>query len=306
MVVAIPWGTCWVLKLCVLLLVIGSGMPSNSRGDVVLAVEDIVCVTDGSLKKECSQLQVGTVKREGSVIDLDDEIEVVNMPRRRKPDAAKQEVMKQESAKRERVKRETVKREHVKREKVEPKKKKAKVKKEKPEDGTGRHGDPKSKGDKESRRKRRSRSAGRAKKDGKGRSSSSSSSTSSSSGDPYEKFRPYTKVTLVNLVRKAELNGKTGSIVHPSCAVSPCPPGCLLVRLDTGREIAVKPANVQIAQAFHMAPPRMTQAERLQQVLMQIRHNVDNVMERTHASRAGGATILDDQSDVQGGIGHMV
>ena len=52
-------------------------------------------------------------------------------------------------------------------------------------------------------------------------------------------------MVLANLIRKAELNGMMGQVIHPSIAVAPCPPGCVLVRLESGREIAVKPKNLQ-------------------------------------------------------------
>uniref|UniRef100_A0A7S1F2Q2 Uncharacterized protein n=1 Tax=Noctiluca scintillans TaxID=2966 RepID=A0A7S1F2Q2_NOCSC len=152
---------------------------------------------------------------------------------------------------------------------------------------------------------RRSRS--RAKK--RARSSSTSTSSPSTSPDPYSKFKPYTKVTLIKLQRKADLNGMCGTVVHPSCAVSPCPPGCLLVRLDTGREIAIKPPNLQPLAAFHRAPPPVTQEERLQQVLRQIKLNVDH-MESSAIKDVDGvgvpAVITDNGDTVQGGVGHLL
>mmetsp|Transcript_80318 Transcript_80318/g.260167 ORF Transcript_80318/g.260167 Transcript_80318/m.260167 type:complete len:259 (+) Transcript_80318:109-885(+) len=201
----------------------------------------------------------------------------------------------------------------VKREvKAEPREKRAKerkpkVKKEKrEEDGGDRN--------REARRRQHSRSRSsdrRRKKRSKSRSSSSGSSSSSESqSDLYRKFKPYTKVQLVNLVRKADLNGMTGQVVHPSTAVSPCPPGCILVRLETGREIAVKPPNITPLRAFHVGPQQapQTQESRLQQVLSQIKLNVDNVMERTMAIRDtdGSGMLLDSHGAVQGGIGHML
>eukprot|EP00421_Protoceratium_reticulatum_P063429 CAMPEP_0168417892 /NCGR_PEP_ID=MMETSP0228-20121227/31486_1 /TAXON_ID=133427 /ORGANISM="Protoceratium reticulatum, Strain CCCM 535 (=CCMP 1889)" /LENGTH=252 /DNA_ID=CAMNT_0008431755 /DNA_START=31 /DNA_END=789 /DNA_ORIENTATION=- len=161
------------------------------------------------------------------------------------------------------------------------------------------------------KRRCRSSSPPRRRKRSRSRSSSSSSSSSSESQSAlYRKFRPYTKVQLVNLVRKADLNGMTGQVIHPSCAVSPCPPGCLLVRLETGREIAVKPPNIAPLKAFHVGPQqaKQSQEDRLQQVLSQIKTNVDNVMERTMAIRDtdGSCMLLDDSGAVQGGIGHML
>lgn len=173
---------------------------------------------------------------------------------------------------------------------------------------------------KEGRKRKRARSGSkkREKKERKRRraqqSSSSSASSTSSEPDnrePYEIFKPYTKVTLVNLVRKADLNGKTGQVVHPSVAVCPCPPGCVLVRLETGREIAIKPPNLMAVQAFHHGPQQasLNQEMRLQQVLRSIRLNVDSVSERTEGLREGGGSALiisGDGKGTQGGIGHVV
>eukprot|EP00439_Symbiodinium_sp_Y106_P004816 s957_g1.t1 len=81
-------------------------------------------------------------------------------------------------------------------------------------------------------------------------SSESESSEELSEDTLYKLVKPYTKVMLVNLVRKAELNGMQGQVVHPSTAVCPCPPGCVLVRLETGREIAIKPKNLQMINSW--------------------------------------------------------
>mmetsp|Transcript_11723 Transcript_11723/g.26158 ORF Transcript_11723/g.26158 Transcript_11723/m.26158 type:complete len:280 (-) Transcript_11723:86-925(-) len=201
----------------------------------------------------------------------------------------------------------------TKKEKVEKDEKKAKVKKEKAakdEDRSrSRHRERKEKD-----RRRRSRSKSRKRKHSRSSSSSSSSSSASTSdSDVYRKLKPYTKVQLINLVRKAELNGMGGTVVHPSMAVSPCPPGCVLVRLDTGREIAVKTPNLHVLKSFHKGPHQSTlsQEQRLHQVLQQIKVNVDSVMDRTMTLRdveggSGMITIGDDPNVVQGGIGHML
>jgi len=158
----------------------------------------------------------------------------------------------------------------------------------------------------------RSRSGAKRRKKQRSRSRSSSStyeSSSESESELYRRFKPYTKVQLVNLVRKADLNGMCGQVVHPSTAVSPCPPGCILVRLETGREIAVKPPNIARMKAFHVGPMQAPQVQekRLQQVLSQIKLNVDNIMERTTSVRDDGSGILmEDKHAVQGGIGHML
>lgn len=159
----------------------------------------------------------------------------------------------------------------------------------------------------------RSRHKGKEKKDKGGekekshkRSSSSGSSSSSSDADPYQRFKPYSKVVLRNLVRKAELNGMTGQVVHPSVAVCPCPPGCLLVRLESGREIAVKPPNLMMIASFHQAPPPVSQEQRLHQVLTQIRLNVDNCEDGIGVSSASCAIFDASGSAGKGGVGHVL
>lgn len=103
--------------------------------------------------------------------------------------------------------------------------------------------------------KSKSRSKGRAKdeksKHGnkRGRSSSSSSSSRSKEKGALEKYKPYSRVLLRNLVKNYELNAQAGVIVPASCAQSPEVPGCLKVRLESGREVAVKPENLHIVQA---------------------------------------------------------
>merc|ERR1719188_2018930 len=99
-----------------------------------------------------------------------------------------------------------------------------------------------------------------------------------SESDLYRNIKPYTKVQLAGLVRKAELNGMAGMVLHPSVAVCPCPPGCILVRLDTGREIACKPQNVIPMQSFHVGPQQapLTQEARLHEVLKNIKCGGDS------------------------------
>lgn len=209
----------------------------------------------------------------------------------------------------------------IKREiKAEPKegrRKKTKVKKERPDDrdrSRSRHRDKERKHEERDRdgRRRRSRSRSRSRRRrsaSRGRSSSSSSSSSSSESAMYRRLKPYTKVQLVNLVRKADLNGMSGQVLHPSCAVSPCPPGCMLVRLETGREIAVKPQNLIPLQSFHVGPHQapLSQEARLNQVLKSIKLNIDNVMDRTNELR-NDIAIMDGGSRgvPQGGIGHQL
>jgi len=90
-----------------------------------------------------------------------------------------------------------------------------------------------------------------------------------------EQFKPYSPVRLCNLVKNMELNEQCGIVVPPGCSLSPEVPGCLKVRLEYGREVAVKPQNVQLlavpavsamgGQAQGM--PLASQEQVLQQVL---------------------------------------
>lgn len=184
-------------------------------------------------------------------------------------------------------------------------KKASKVKREKLDD---RERDKKQNDDnKESRRKRSRSRRKRSKSRGRSSSSSSSSSTESES-EMYRRLKPYTKVQLVNLVRKADLNGMSGQVLHPSVAVSPCPPGCMLVRLDTGREIAVKPQNLIPLQSFHVGVHQAPQSQeaRLKQVLKTIKVNVDSVTDRTMEMRSDLPILDGGERGPQGGIGHML
>lgn len=259
----------------------------------------------------------GAVKHEAvcsstaiACIDLDDEdVQAVTVTSFKAESKVKPEKIKPEKIKPEKIKSEKIKSELKKEMKAEPaegrrREKKAKVKKEKPDDRdrSKQHDDGRKRHSRS--RSRRRRSASRC------RSSSSSSSTSTESeSEMYRRLKPYTKVQLANLVRKADLNGIAGQVVHPSCAVSPCPPGCILVRLETGREVAVKPQNVIPMQSFHIGPHQapLSQEARLHQVLKTIKVNVDNVMDRTMEVRESLSIIEGGNSGVpQGGIGHML
>mmetsp|Transcript_3047 Transcript_3047/g.7809 ORF Transcript_3047/g.7809 Transcript_3047/m.7809 type:complete len:249 (-) Transcript_3047:44-790(-) len=170
--------------------------------------------------------------------------------------------------------------------------------------------DKKHKEDKEDKEKKKQRGRSRSKKrhpQERSGSSSSDGSSSSSDSDLYKKYKPYTKVRLMNLVRRAELNGQSAQVVHPSCAVSPCPPGCILVRLESGREIAVKPPHLKRMDAFHAAPQALSHEDRLQTVLRQIKHNVATLSDPS--SRGGGGSgnlCILDCDGLQGGVGHLL
>lgn len=262
----------------------------------------------GQEKSEVPVKQERKIKLE--IIDLEEDVEEVPAAAAPAPVPSAKAARAARAAKAEEAAKRELKAEP--REERRAKEKKAKVKRErKDDDEAARNRDGHKDKDGRRRRPSRSRSASRRRKR-RSRSPSSSSSSSSSSSESalYRRFRPYTKVQLVNLVRKAELNGMTGQVVHPSTSVSPCPPGCVLVRLETGREIAVKPPNITALKAFHVGPQQAPQSQekRLQQVLAQIKMNVDNVMERTMAIRDtdGSGMLLDNPEAVQGGIGHML
>mmetsp|Transcript_73268 Transcript_73268/g.136933 ORF Transcript_73268/g.136933 Transcript_73268/m.136933 type:complete len:250 (+) Transcript_73268:137-886(+) len=170
--------------------------------------------------------------------------------------------------------------------------------------------DKKHKEDKEEKEKKRQRGRSRSKKrrsQERSGSSSSDGSSSSSTSDLYKKYKPYTKVRLINLVRRAELNGQSAQVVHPSVAVSPCPPGCVLVRLESGREIAVKPPHLRRMDAFHAAPQALSHEDRLQTVLRQIKHNVATLADPSKAGGEGSGNLcILDADGPQGGVGHLL
>jgi len=95
-----------------------------------------------------------------------------------------------------------------------------------------------------------------------------------------EAYPPYSRLLLKDLVKNLELNGQWGIVLPPGASTSPDMPGCLKVRLDSGREVAVKPANVQlvaagspgagmVAQAPPGVPMGMQQQQQLQQQQLQ-------------------------------------
>jgi len=89
-----------------------------------------------------------------------------------------------------------------------------------------------------------------------------------------EKFKPYSRVLLCDLLKNVELNGQCGVVLPPGCSQFPDVPGCLKVRMETGREVAVKPANLQMLMAANPiapVPEPANQEQRLQQVLAQIK-----------------------------------
>lgn len=62
-----------------------------------------------------------------------------------------------------------------------------------------------------------------------------------------EQFPPYSRVLLCELLKNRELNGRYGIVVPQSVSVWPEVPGCLKVRLASGQEVAVRPANMRMA-----------------------------------------------------------
>jgi len=97
-----------------------------------------------------------------------------------------------------------------------------------------------------------------------------------------DRFKPYSPVVLCNLIKNMELNGQCGLVVPQGCSITPDVPGCLKVRLEYGREVAVKPQNLQFLhiqqqqQQFVQTPSAMqvqqhaSQEQVLQHVLAQM------------------------------------
>jgi len=96
-----------------------------------------------------------------------------------------------------------------------------------------------------------------------------------------DRFKPYSAVVLCNLIKNMELNGQCGLVVPQGCSITPDVPGCLKVRLEYGREVAVKPQNLHLLhmqqqQQQHVQTPAAmqmqyaSQEQVLQQVLAQM------------------------------------
>mmetsp|Transcript_137425 Transcript_137425/g.194461 ORF Transcript_137425/g.194461 Transcript_137425/m.194461 type:complete len:239 (-) Transcript_137425:17-733(-) len=232
---------------------------------------------------DAKQAPVAKVKPELKTVDLvdsDDDIAVVECS-----------IVPAQTAKKELALKKEIKAEPKPQRRRTKKTKAVKVKKEKNKDAG----------------EERSRSRPKEKKAAKNAAPESSSSESESSEELsedtlYKLVKPYTKVMLVNLVRKAELNGMQGQVVHPSTAVCPCPPGCVLVRLETGREIAIKPKNLQMINSWQRGAHSYSQGERLKQVLKHIKHGSETVLASDVDS---GAAIL-GKTSAQGGVGHAL
>jgi len=88
---------------------------------------------------------------------------------------------------------------------------------------------------------------------------------------------PYSRVTLSGLVKNAELNGQDGVVLPENCSTMPAVPGCLKVRLESGREVAVKPQNVNLVVVSEVVAPPVTvsatasQEQMIQEVLAQLK-----------------------------------
>jgi len=98
-----------------------------------------------------------------------------------------------------------------------------------------------------------------------------------------DRFKPYSPVVLCNLIKNMELNGQCGLVVPQGCSITPDVPGCLKVRLEYGREVAVKPQNLHLLQIQQQRQPQQymqasaamtmqhtSQEQVLQQVLAQM------------------------------------
>lgn len=75
-------------------------------------------------------------------------------------------------------------------------------------------------------------------------------------------------------MKNQDLNGLAGVVVPETCSQQPPVQGCVKVKLESGREVAVKPQNVHVITA---AAPEAAEAsagsqeQLLQQVLAQIK-----------------------------------
>lgn len=74
-----------------------------------------------------------------------------------------------------------------------------------------------------------------------------------------EQLKPHTRVLLSGLTKHVELNGQSGIILPQMDSAHPEVQGCMKVRLDSGREVAVKAQNIQpmvvAPQALPIPPP---------------------------------------------------
>jgi len=73
-----------------------------------------------------------------------------------------------------------------------------------------------------------------------------------------ESLQPLTRVLLSGLTKHVELNGQSGIILPQTDSAHPEVQGCMKVRLDGGREVAVKAQNIQpmgVAPATLPIPP---------------------------------------------------
>jgi len=125
------------------------------------------------------------------------------------------------------------------------------------------------------RKKSRSRTSSRSRRrNDKAPSASDTKGVTDDVQKQLEKFKPYSRVLLCDLLKNVELNGQCGVVLPPGCSQFPDVPGCLKVRMETGREVAVKPANLQMLMAANPiapVPEPANQEQRLQQVLAQIK-----------------------------------
>lgn len=64
-----------------------------------------------------------------------------------------------------------------------------------------------------------------------------------------ERFPLYSTVRLCDLQKNTDLNGQCGIVLPQVCSETDEVPGCLKVRLESGSEVAVRPANLQLATA---------------------------------------------------------
>lgn len=73
---------------------------------------------------------------------------------------------------------------------------------------------------------------------------SAAAETSPDDVEQAKKFKAGDRVTLVGLVRNANLNGQKGTVLPMEGGTATVVPGTVKVHLDLGPEVAVKPNNI--------------------------------------------------------------
>mmetsp|Transcript_48326 Transcript_48326/g.113100 ORF Transcript_48326/g.113100 Transcript_48326/m.113100 type:complete len:480 (-) Transcript_48326:52-1491(-) len=93
---------------------------------------------------------------------------------------------------------------------------------------------------------RRRRSADARSKSPKRKASAKDAGAELASTEELARFPPLSRVRLHGLMKNVDLNGLCGYIVPPGCSQSQSLPGALQVRLETSREVCVRPSNLDL------------------------------------------------------------